>query len=372
MLTKLALKRLTNSDLTFFAWHHKNRSVGNQKAINLNRNVLIDKLYPVLETIASERQDKLTVDLWIAGPAAAEPFNLQRKIVKGEGYKNWRLDGEFVHNPEDSPERFNILEEGDLALLGFGGELWPHSVTLLLVAKEAEEDRILFEGLDDIRGTSRMMVLEGDALGDMCKLRGVSPEHPVWLVVSDEDILEAAVGQAPSVSRLRKRPGYAKLSAEDLQTARHEAEKIGRLGEALVDSHLRERAEAGKITAYEWTSNINAISPYDFRVEKAGAWEKLEIKTTAKDFGREFYISINELRDMANGAEEYSIGRVYQASEDGAKLRYARQLRDFGKSILDAFSDLPEGVMANSVTIRPDETMFGEEIELTWPVEDEE
>ena len=86
----------------------------------------------------------------------------------------------------------------------------------------------------------------------------------------------------------------------------------------------------------------------------------------------ELFISINELRDMANGAEEYSIGRVYQASEDGAKLRYARQLRDFGKSILDAFSDLPEGVMANSVTIRPDETMFGEEIELTWPVEDEE
>ena len=234
MITKLALKRLTESDLTFFEWHHKNRSVGNQKAINLNANVFKKQLYPVIDTIASERQDKLGIDLWIAGPAAAEPLNLQRKIIKGEKYKNWRLDGEFVYNPDDAPDRFNILEPGDLALLGFEGDLCPHSVTLLLVAKEAAEDQILFEGLDDILGTSRMMVLEGDALGEMCKLRGVSQEHPVWMVVSDEDLLEAAVGQAPSVSRLRERPGYAKLSAKDLQAARHEAEKIGRLGEELV------------------------------------------------------------------------------------------------------------------------------------------
>jgi len=372
MMTKLALKRLTASDLTFFRWHFRNKPVGNQKAINLNRDVFIDKLYPVLETIASERQNKLGIDLWIAGPAAAEPLNLQRKIIKGTSYKNWRLDGEFIYNPEETLERFNILEPLDIALLGFEGELYPHSVTLLLVAKEAEQDQILFEGLDGILGTKRMMVLEGDTLGDMCNQRGVPESHPVWGVVSDEDLVEAAMGQAPSVRRLRNRPGYATLSAEDLQAARHEAEKIGRLGEALVDSHLRERSEAGEIASHEWTSDTNAISPYDFLVERGGSREKLEIKTTAKDFGREFYISINELRDMACGEEEYLIGRVYQASEDGAKLRYSRQLRDFGQSILEALSDLPAGVMANSVTVRPDEEMFGEEIELTWPAEDEE
>ncbi len=378
MIKKLALKRLTKSDLTFFAWHNKNRPAGNQKAVNLNANVLTGKLYPELDTIARHRQNKLGIDLWITGPAAAEPHNLQRKIIKGERYKNWRLDGEVVHNPEDTPERFDILEPDDIALLGFEGELYPHSITLLLVAKKAEEDQVLFEGLNNILDNSPMTALEGDALGDMCRQRGVNPEHPVWLVVrdeallADEDLLEAAAGQAPSVERLLTRPGYAKLSADELQAARQEAEKIGRLGEALIDSHLRERLEAGEITAYEWTSDINAISPYDFRVKKAGAWKKLEIKTTAKDFGREFYISINELRDMANGEEEYSIGRVYQASKDGAKLRYARQLRDFGKSVLKALSHLPEGVKANSVTIRPDEAMFGEEIDLTWPDEDEE
>ena len=372
MISKLALKRLTASDLTFFEWHFKNKPAGNQKAINLNADVFKEQLYPVLDTIASERQNKLGIDLWIAGPAAAEPLNLQRKIIKGKNYKNWRLDGEFVYNPEDTPNRFNILEPGDIALLGFEGELFPHTVTLLLVGREAEEDRILFKGLDDILGIHRMMALEGDTLGDMCRQRDVPESHPVWLVVRDEDLLEAAVGQAPSVSRLLTQPGYAKLSSEELQVAKQKADKIGRLGEELVDSHLRERSSAGEITTYEWISNTNAIAPHDFRVQKDDSWEKLEVKTTTRDFDREFYISINELRDMANGKEEYLIGRVYQASQDGAKLRYSRQLRDFGKSILDALSDLPEGVMANSVTIRPDETMFGQEIDLTWPVEDEE
>ena len=49
MMDKLALKRLTASDLTFFEWHFKNRNVGNQKAINLNADVFSDQLYPALE-----------------------------------------------------------------------------------------------------------------------------------------------------------------------------------------------------------------------------------------------------------------------------------------------------------------------------------
>ena len=39
MLKKLAVKRLTASDLTFFVWHFRNQPAGNQKAINLNADV---------------------------------------------------------------------------------------------------------------------------------------------------------------------------------------------------------------------------------------------------------------------------------------------------------------------------------------------
>ena len=133
MINKLAVKRLTASDLTFFEWHFRNAPAGNQKAINLNADVFSDQLYPSLDNIVRKRQYKLGIDLWIAGPAAAQPVNLQRKIIKGASYKNWRLDGEIVHNPEDQPDRFNVLVPGDIALLGLEGDLFPDTVSLVLL-----------------------------------------------------------------------------------------------------------------------------------------------------------------------------------------------------------------------------------------------
>ncbi len=51
-MRKFALKRLTASDLTFFVWHFKNRNAGNQKAINLNADVFVGKLFPSLPEVA--------------------------------------------------------------------------------------------------------------------------------------------------------------------------------------------------------------------------------------------------------------------------------------------------------------------------------
>ena len=372
MMDKLALKRLTASDLTFFEWQFKNRNAGNQKANNLNADVFSNQLYPALEAIARDRQDKLGVDLWIVGPAAAEPVNLQRKIIKGASYKNWRLDGEFVHNPYDMPERFNMLEAGDIALFGLEGELAPDTVTLVLVARIAPEDRALFDGLNGVLGTRRMIALEADILRRLCEKPPVPPSHPVWLLVGDEDVAEAAMGQASAVKRLLGRPRPATLSLEDLRKARRAAEEIGKLGEVLVDYHLRSSLAVAEITDYVWASDINAIEPYDFRVERDGHEEKLEVKTTAGGFGREFYLPLSELREMAHGDSPYRIARVYDASEDGAKMRVSLEFRDFGHSIIEAFAALPAGVIPNSVTIVPDDKMFGDEIILTAPTVDEE
>ena len=372
MLDKLAIKRLTASDLTFFEWHFRNRNAGNQKAINLNADVFTGQLYPALEAIVRDRQNKLGIDLWIAGPGAAEPVNLQRKIIKGAAYKNWRLDGEFVYNPGDTPDRFNILEAGDIALLGFDGELAPDTVTLVLVAKGVPQDQALHGGLNEFLSDRRMMSLGSDALRELCHAIPVPEAHPIWLMVSEEDVAEAALGQAPAVDRLLSRPHVASLTLEDLRKARRAAEEIGRLGEELMDFHLRDLLAAGKIADYEWESDINAIAPYDFRVQKDGSWEKLEIKTTSGKFGREFHLPLSELREMVHGEEVYRIARVYQATRDGAKVRVSRELRAYGQSIIDAFAALPAGVTPNGVTILPDETMFGDEINLTVPSEEED
>ena len=372
MISKLALKRLTASDLTFFEWHFKHRNAGNQKAINMNADVFRDQLYPSLDVIARDRQNKFGVDLWIAGPAASKPVNLQRKIIKGATYKNWRLDGEFVYNPEDQPYRFNVLLPGDLVLFGFEGELIPETVTLVLVAKTEEEDSSLFAELDSVLRSRQMVRLDTDALHDLCVRLRISNTHPVWLLVTDEDLVDAGAGRAPAIERMLRRSGRTSVSLEDLRKGRQVAEEIGRVGEELVDFYLKRRLGEGEINSYEWTSNINAIAPHDFRIQSDGSWEKLEIKTTVGKFSREYHLPHSELQDMAHGGVIYRIGRVYEATPEGAKMRVSNDLQGFGQSILEVFSSLPSGVTPDGVSISPDETIFGDEIVLPAPDDDED
>ena len=371
MIDKLALKRLTASDLTFFEWHFKNRNAGNQKAINLNADVFSDELYPTLEVAIRDRQNKLGIDLWIAGPAAAESINLQRKIIKGASYKNWRLDGEFVYNPDDAPDRFNILEPGDIALLGLEGELEPHTITLVLISATAPNDRVLYEGLNGVLGDHRMMALDADALRDLCEKRAIVTSHPVWLLLGNEDIVEAAAGHVSAIDRLLKRSKTARLSIEHLRKARRAAEEIGRLGEALVDCYLRETVVAQEITEYTWASDLNAIEPYDFSIQRGKSRERLEVKTTGRGFDRELHLPLSELREMAYGDVPYRIMRVYEASKDGAKARLSVDLREWGRTILAGFDTLPPGVTLSGVTVTPEETMFGGEIVLSALVADD-
>ena len=143
MFDKAALKRLTRSDLTFFEWHFRNRNAGNQKSINLNADVFIDALYPSLPTITRGIGDKVPIDLYLYGPGKKLAYNVQRKIIKGSSYKNWRLDGEFVYNPEDDPKRFDSLSPGDLALMLFEGDPHPVALSLFLLSAGNPDDEPL-------------------------------------------------------------------------------------------------------------------------------------------------------------------------------------------------------------------------------------
>ena len=370
MAEKLALKRLTASDLTFFSWHFRNHNAGNQKAINLNADVFVGKLYRAIEDVARRSQNKLGIDLWISGPGAAPPHNLQRKIIKGAAYKNWRLDGEFVHNPDEDPERFNLLAPGDIALFSFEGDLAPSTVNLLLVAKSAPEDEPLFAVLDEVLDRRGMAAVGDSLLRSLCE--DIPAAHPLWLLFSDEDLEEAALGQAPAVTRLLSRPRPRLASLEELRKARRSAEETGQLGESLVALHLEYCRSTGEVAEYEWTSEVNAISPFDFRLRRSDTWEKLEVKTTTADFAREYHLPLSELRESVYGDGIFRIARVYKATPEHARMRVSQPFRFFGESILRALSELPEGVAPNGVTIVPAEEMFGEEILLPGPSDVEE
>ena len=110
---KLALKRLTKSDLTIFEWHFRNRNAGNQKSINLNADVFVNELYPAVPTVALTNGNEMPVSVSIFGPGVKTELALARKIIKGAAYKNWRLNGEFIFNPAGDPDRFNVLLPGD-------------------------------------------------------------------------------------------------------------------------------------------------------------------------------------------------------------------------------------------------------------------
>ena len=367
MFDKLAVKRLTASDLTFFEWHFRNNYAGNQKAINLNADVFRGQLFPAVDVVASRSGDRLGVDLWVGGPGGAEFVNLQRKIIKGPSYKNWRLDGEFIHDPEGASGRFAALQPRDVAVMGFDGELAPNSVILVLVARSSEADRAVAAQLGDLMGGRRMLRIEADQLRDVCVKAEVGRTHPIWRLVTDEDVVEAAAGIWPAVARVLRRTRQApntRVTAEDLRKGRAIAEETGRLGEVFVNRFLQESCDLGAVDEYDWTSARNPVAPYDFRVCVEGVWEKWEVKTTLGAFSRDYYRPRSELREMAAGDGVYKVVRVYNVQSDRVQMRVSRDLRDFGRSILDQCGELPAGVMLNGVTVTPRSDWFEDAVDL--------
>jgi hypothetical protein len=120
-MTHFAVKKLTRSDLTFFEVQFRRQNAGNQKSINLNADVFIDDIFPYAPAIAAGDQSRqFLVRLEIFGPGLRRTPDIKaRKVIRGDTYKNWRLNGEFVPDPDDDPTRYHNLAAGDLVVFGF-------------------------------------------------------------------------------------------------------------------------------------------------------------------------------------------------------------------------------------------------------------
>lgn len=358
---KLALKRLTASDLTLFEWHFRNRNAGNQKAINLNRNVFVDALYPALPDAAVEHEGRLPLDLTIIGPGGKGEVNLQRKIIKFGAYKNWRLNGEFIYNPEEDPDRFNELRPDDVALFEFVGRVVPASARMVLVGKNYAYDTALYTALDGLLGESKMLPLSAEQLTRLVDGGSVPLQHPVRLLAIDEVLEDAAQGGAVGLEKLWKGIGRQRLSQEALQRARRNAEDIGRMGEELVAAYFERQLEQGRIGSYHWASNENAVAPYDFKVSIEEEHRLIDVKSTTGGFDRKLHISINELRQIADGEERYDLWRLYELNEVRAKVRVAENVREVCAVVVKAVKKLPVGVLPDSFSVDPAYFQFGED-----------
>lgn len=374
MVDRLAVKRLTASDLTFFESQFRKLSVGNQKSINLNADVFIEQLYENLPTIAAATPggDVVPVSLTIHGPGIAPPYPIARSITKREAYKNWRLNGEFVRDPEDQPGRFDNLVAGDLAVFDFLGDPIPRKLTLVVVSSVAAPDAALFAGLNPlIPGGKKTMVRL--TRSQLAAAAATSAEnHPIKTIAADLEfqaaLEDAALGGATGAQKLAAKTG-APVSAATLAAAKAAAEKNGRDGEALAWIYLQELKAQGEASDIEWVASKNAVSPFDFSATIDGVKRKIDAKSTSGQFERPIHMSIAEL-NVAAAPGSYDIWRVYQMNEDGARLRIAKDIAATAKAIIAGIS-VPAGVTIDSVSIDPASLSWGEEIVISRPDEDD-
>lgn len=370
MSRKLAIKRLTVSDLTFFASHYRRGAEGgNQKAINLNRNVFIDQLYPSLPEIAMQSKGRIPLDLFLYGPGLSSEYNLQRKIVKHGSYKNWRLDGELVYDPPGQRGRFSVLSPGDFVVLQFFGDVKPESAKAVLVGQNVEEDRSLWNAIDNYCGQNSMLSVTPNDLLEMIREAGVPAKHPIYEVTLDisvsAELEDAAMGGSRGVETLLTGPVAIKVTADTLQRAKRKAEEIGVWGEEIVRNYLESLKKQKTIRDFEWESARNAVSPFDFRIIDADGSEFfVDVKATEGEFHRRIHISLNELRQVAAGPKFY-IYRLYYVSDNSAKLRMARFPRRLAENVLRCIQAFPDGVSADSFSLAPELLDFGEEMDLS-------
>lgn len=374
MPDRLAVKRLTASDLTFFEHLFRTLDVGNQKSINLNADVFVERLYPQLPNLVAQIGDVIPVALTILGPGGLPAHTLARSITKREAYKNWRLNGEFVRGPEEQPARYNELKTGDLAVFEFQGDPAPQKLTLLVISQTDAADQALYAALNGmIPGGRRTMIeLSREALAEAAA--AISKTHAIWRLAADpqfEAALEdVALGGEKGAEQLARIPAKV-VSAATLASAKASAEKNGRDGEALAWIYLQSLRAEGALKWIEWTSEANAVSPFDFKViDSHDETIRIDAKSTSGDFGWPIHMSLAELRAAAAGTR-YDIYRLYDLDESGANLKQAANIQALAKEILAALKT-PKGVTVDGVSIDPAILTWSEESIIERPEEDSE
>ena len=352
MPRKLALKRLTQSDLTLFKWHFRGHPSGKQKAFNLDSSVLVGSLYPQLGEPSTVPVPRFPLDLYLLGPGLAPVHNLQRKILKQQ--KNWRLNGELIDGPEEDPDRYNVLRPGDFAVFEFFGNGVPSTAKVVLIAQDVAEDLAMHRELSRHYPEGSMWVLDEARLAAIMDAAHPPPDHHLHDWTGSDAVEDAVFGGAAGMASISRRRAGRGISPEEFARSRQAAEQTGVMGEELLNYHLEQQLLDGQLEFLEWSSSINAVSPFDFRFDKPGGRQRLvDAKSTSGDFKNVLHLSYAELLQAVSGPEPYDIYRLYEVTEASAKLRIAEDVGSVLQGLLEVISKLPEGATMDSLSINP-------------------
>jgi hypothetical protein len=266
-LRKLAIKNLRSSDLSLFRSYFENHSNIKQKSFNLDKSVLTFFFPNIIPLLEPRPKKAVHVDLTIYGPGLRRDHSLARKIKIDA--KNLRLNGEVIHNPEDDPERYNLITPGDFALMEFSGSELPEEVKIILISSKDSHDTklhgalsVYLSGVED-----SMKVLTEENLAAAIAYASPDDFHPIrhWLdplIKSERSFHKADLitERAPDDKSNSARP----TSHEPSSLAERNIAKIQLFGEPLQDEVLGAIYWIG-LTNYAYA--INNLFPLIQRLE---------------------------------------------------------------------------------------------------------
>lgn len=354
MSKKLALKKLKQSDLSFFKSRFEKGSAAKQKAFNLDAKVMESpSFYPGLRTLLQPLPKKGTfVDLTLQGPGFAPVETLVRRVKIDA--KNIRLNGEFVHDPEGQVGRFDKLMPDDFAVLEFIGTGLPNAVKVVLVSAKNKEDAGLHASFLKLlpNATDSMLLLTEELLQDAVKEAPPNAGHPILEWLDGVLLEEVAVGNPEAIRQLNiRRPGRG-ISPDDFRDSLASAVLTGELGEKFMDQWLANGVDG--IKSYEWVSITNAIAPFDFQIDQAGQARCADAKSTSGKFETPLHLSAGEIRYAVSSEFPYDIYRFFEVKSSGARLRIAHDVREKLKPVQAYIDTCPAGLQIDSMTFKPE------------------
>lgn len=353
MSRKLALKKLKASDLSFFVPYLNRFPNTKQKGFNLDQRVIEAALFPTLSDEVEATPDKRApVALTILGPGGAPAYLLMRKVLKQQ--KNWRLNGEAVANPPGESHRFDGVAPEDIAIMEFSGTSLPSAVKVVLLSATNPMDAATHAAFRDAFPGESMSLLSEERIEQIIHAANTPLNHPIrdWL---DKESLEKLGQGDPDATEwlLKTRKGRG-VTASELKKAKESAEKVGRRGEQLLDYYFESFAPTNGIR-HEWVANVNAISPFDFKLTLGDASERhVDAKSTSGPFGGPVHFSLGEIRHALTSGVPYDIHRLYDVTDNRCVMRVARDIAEKLRPIANIVRSLPDGVSADQFSFRPE------------------
>jgi hypothetical protein len=167
---------------------------------------------------------------------------------------------------------------------------------------------------------------------------------------------DGEVTEGPDVTSAWEIPSeFNRISKKrsDWEKLKQEAAETGAKGEEFVNHYFQQKIAHHEICQFEWISKIYENAPADFRITLSGhEKEWAEVKSTHGPFQRPFFMSWYELLEAAKD-RKYAIYRIYEISEDTAKLRILPNFNVIAKRTIAVLKRLPSKITLDSLIINP-------------------